>query len=525
MPLGMGQVTTDEDFVIVVIIADHTDVLRHAETGHHPPGHLGGLLDITGSPCGNILENDLLGNPSSQGYHNLLQHLPPGHEHLILLRKGHGIARSPHSGWNNGNRIHRPHIRQHMEQNGMPCLVVGRNLFLPVGNDPALLLCADTHLYEGLPDILLHHKTLVVLRRIDGSLVHQILQIRPCEPCRGLCHLLQIHILRQGLVPGVHLQNVLPAADVRRAHGHLPVKTPRTQDCGIQNVHPVCGCHHDNPFIDAEAVHLHQQLVQSLLPLVMASSHTGTPAPCNSIDLVNKDDTGRILLGLLKQIPDAGRAHTHKHFHKIGTGYTEKRNSSLPGHRLCQQGFTGSGRTLQQNALWNPGSHLGIFSGFPEKIHDLLQFLLFLLQARHLLKGDIFIPDGQPGPALAEIHHPAIVAPGILGIDHHKQEHAYSQDNQHGHQCGKHPSLPGHIPHRRVKAIGAHQFLRLHDIRDIKLHVRAIGQLHPDITRGNLAVGIDGHFPDPSRLHIADKLLPGIIIIRPVQGSQYRHPH
>ena len=130
---------------------------------------------------------------------------------------------------------------------------------------------------------------------------------------------MQIHILAEGLFLGMDLKDFLASLHVGTSHCYLPVKTARTKDSRVQDIHAVGGRHDDNAFIDAKAVHLNQQLVQRLLPLIVAAAHTCTSAAGNRVNLINKHDTGRVLLGLLEQITDTGSAHAHEHLHKIRT--------------------------------------------------------------------------------------------------------------------------------------------------------------------------------------------------------------
>ena len=90
------------------------------------------------------------------------------------------------------------------------------------------------------------------------------------------------------IIFGMHFQDVLPAPHIRGAHGHFPVKTSRAQNGRIQNIHPVGGGHDNNALVDPKTVHLHQKLVQGLLPLVMPPAHAGAPAPGHSVNLVDK---------------------------------------------------------------------------------------------------------------------------------------------------------------------------------------------------------------------------------------------
>ena len=70
---------------------------------------------------------------------------------------------------------------------------------------------------------------------------------------------------------------------------------------------------------------------------------TAVTAASNGVNLINKDNTWRILSGVLKQITDTGRAHAHEHLHKVRTGKGIKRHMGLTRHCLGKQGLTSSG--------------------------------------------------------------------------------------------------------------------------------------------------------------------------------------
>src|SRR5207247_10602646 len=55
----------------------------------------------------------------------------------------------------------------------------------------------------------------------------------------------------------------------------------------------------------AEAVQLDQELVQSLVVLAVETA-AGAPG-ADGVELVNEDDRGRVLAGLLEELADAGR--------------------------------------------------------------------------------------------------------------------------------------------------------------------------------------------------------------------------
>ncbi len=344
--LGMCQITADKDFITVIVVIDRSYFVGHTKPCYHLACFIGCLFDIIGSTCRNIIEDQLFRNTASQIYHDILQHSALCHKHIISLRQRHGITRCTDAGRNNGYGIDRTHIRKDMEQDRMTSFVICRDLSFLRGNDAALLFCADPHFDKCPFDIFLLDKVSVFLCRNDRSFIQKIFQISSGKACCRLRDLLQIHIFRKRFILGMDFQNGLSATDIRSADTDLSVKSSRTQDRMVKNIHAVCRCQDNNTFIDTKTVHFHEKLVQGLFSFIMTASHTGSTLSCNSIDLIDKNDTRMVFLCIFKQISDTGCADTDKHFHKVRPRNGEKRNLCFSGDRFCKHRLTGSGRSL-----------------------------------------------------------------------------------------------------------------------------------------------------------------------------------
>ena len=329
-----------------------------------------------------------------------------------------------------------------MKQDRVTRLMVCRDEFFLIRDQTALLFRADSNLDERCFDIFLNGKRTLVLGRVDRRLIEQVFQIRTGESCCRLRDLFQIDIICQWFIACMHFQNFFPAAHIRPAHDDLPVKTARTKDRGIQNVHAVRGRHHDDPLIHAETVHLDKQLVERLLTLIVTAAHTGASAPAHGIDLVNEHNAGRILLCLGKQITYTAGADTDEHLDEIRTGNREERHARFPGNGFGQQRFAGSGRTHQDHTLRDPCPDFGIFGRIFQEIHDLFQIFFFFLHTRDIAETDLtLLAGGHGGAAAAEIHHPLVAAArsaAHLAVhEHHKEKNADAYDNK----------RPQHRPH------------------------------------------------------------------------------
>src|SRR3546814_5573263 len=79
----------------------------------------------------------------------------------------------------------------------------------------------------------------------------------------------------------------------------------------VEDVGTVGGRDQDDSAARLEAVHLDEELVEGLLALVVTAAHAGATVATDSVDLVDEDDGGSILLGLLEQVTDTGRSEEH----------------------------------------------------------------------------------------------------------------------------------------------------------------------------------------------------------------------
>src|SRR3990172_695142 len=152
----------------------------------------------------------------------------------------------------------------------------------------------------------------------------------------------------------MYFKYLLSPPYIGKGNNNLPVKASRPQKSRIKNVGTIGGRNEDYAIIRFKTIHLNKQLIQCLLPFVMPAAETGAPVSSHRIDLIDKDDAGRILFRLRKKVPYARGAHADKHLHKVGTTNAEEKDIGLAGDCPRQQGFAGAGRANQQQPLRYP---------------------------------------------------------------------------------------------------------------------------------------------------------------------------
>ena len=204
----------------------------------------------------------------------------------------------------------------------------------------------------------------------------------------------------------MNLQNLNPSFQIRLVNDDTAVKSARTEQCLIQHLRTVGRSQNQNSLGGIKTIHLGQQLIQRLFPLIIAAVAAGIPALSDGINLIDEDDARRILLRLVEQVADTGRADTDEHLHKIRSSQREERHLRLPGNRLCQKRLSGSGRTDQESALRQLCTDLRIPFRMLQEIDCFLQGFLGLILAGDILEGHTgLVLHVHLGAALADAHH------------------------------------------------------------------------------------------------------------------------
>ena len=398
-----GLIVPSDENLAAVQIGNGAQRLAHAVACHHVPGQLGCPVDVVGRAHGNVADEQSLRHPAAQQRDNLLIHLIPGQVGGIIPGETPGGAKGLAPG-DDGDVPHRVMGGQVVHGNGVACLMDGRFLQILPGLDTALFRGTGGDLHQRLVQILHVQHRAILPGSQDGSLVEKVAQIRAGKTGSGASNGFQVHGSIQLLILGVYLENVLTALHVRASHLNLPVKPAGAQQCRIQNVRAVGGSQHNDALGAGEAVHLHQQLVQSLLLFVVSAAQAGAPLAAHRVDLIDEHNGGSDLLGLFKQVTNTAGADANIHFHKVGAGNGQKLHPGLSCHRPGKQGLAGAGRAYQQQAVGNPGADLGELLGVFQEVYNLLQFLLFLVRTGNVRKGDLFpVGHTQNGAGLAEI--------------------------------------------------------------------------------------------------------------------------
>ncbi len=283
---------------------------------------------------------------------------------------------------------------------------------------------------------------LVPAGREDGGLIEQVLQVRPAEAGRAAGHLLQIHIVGEGFVAGVNLEDLQPILQGGQLDGDATVEAAGPQQSGIQNIRAIGRRHHDHVLVGLETVQLGEQLVQGVLPLVLAPGDAHAPLVPYGVELVDEDDGRSHLLRIRKQTAHPRGAHADKQFDEIGARDAHERHIRLSRHGPRQQGLAGPRRPYQENTLGGlPAQPLNA-GRIAEVLDDLLQLDLGAVGPGHVLKRRPFLPAFiQMGPTAHKREDPLRASQSSPP----QQKGAEADEDEKRQHARQNLSPPGHV--------------------------------------------------------------------------------
>src|SRR5699024_3676352 len=113
---------------------------------------------------------------------------------------------------------------------------------------------------------------------------------------------IEVHVIAKLDFLRMYLQDILASLQIRELHRNPPVKPAGTKQRRVKGIRPVGRRQNHNAPAPVKTIHLCEKLVQSLLTLIISAEARAVTLLSYGIDLVDKHDTRRFLIGLLEQV-------------------------------------------------------------------------------------------------------------------------------------------------------------------------------------------------------------------------------
>src|SRR5579872_2173179 len=397
----LRNLASEEDLLILLAEGDRTH-WAHAEFAHHAAGRIAGLLDVVAGAGGHLLEEDFLGGAAAHHNGQAGFEIVLGIRVLVVERQLHGDAQR-HSTRNDRNLVHGVGMIAHGGNQRVASLVISRDLLLFVAEQHALALCAHEHFVLGQFEVIHEYGLAILAGGVECSLVHHAGEIGAGEARCATRQNGEIDVVGDRNLASVYAENLFASANVRTGNHYAAIKAAGAQQRRIKNVRTVGRSDQDHAVVGFKAVHFDEKLIQRLLALIVSAAEAGASMASHSVDFVDEDDTGRVLLALFEEVADAACADADKHLDEVRTGDREERNIRFACDCTCEQGLTGSGRPDQEHALGDASAELLEFLRLAQKFNDLFELFFRFVHASHVFERDfLLLHREQARAALAE---------------------------------------------------------------------------------------------------------------------------
>ena len=372
-------------------VADRTDRRRQPELADHLDGEVGRGGQVVGRAGRALAELDQFGGPAAEPHGQGLGEVVLAVQ--VPLDQGQLLGHAERlPGGQDGDLGHRIGARRQRGDHGVARLVHGHGLLLLREQHVGALPAAEDDPVPGGVEVGGGDHIPAVADRVDGCLVDQVGQVGSGEARRAAGHHVEVHARIQLLAAAVNPENGLPLGEVGQGDGDLAVESAGAEQCRVEDLGPVRGGEHHDALGRVEAVHLGQQLVERLLPLVVSDDRTGAGPPlADRVQFVDEDDDRRPLARLGEQVTDPRGADADEQLHEAGACHGEERHVRLAGHRPGDERLTGARRADHEHPArrGRPGAAVPV--GVPQEVHHLDD-----LRLGALVPGDVAEPRLRP---------------------------------------------------------------------------------------------------------------------------------
>jgi len=281
-------------------------------------------------------------------------------------------------------------VLQEPADGSMTRLMIGYSPLLFHGDDLVLLFQAAYDPVDGIEEVLLLHHRLVAACRYQCRLIAYVGYVSARESRRLFGQEGDVKSLLQLDRAKVHLEDSLSLLQVGELHVYLAVEAAGTEQRLVEYVSPVCGSEDDHSAVGAKAVHLREQLVEGVLPLVIgAHIRVAAPGTPYGIDLIYEYYARGLLLGLLEEIPHARGADADEHLDEVGSRDGEEWYVSLSCHSLGEQRLAGPRGSHEQCPLGDLAPQRGVLLRVLEEVNNLHHLGLGLLKPCHIIEVNL----------------------------------------------------------------------------------------------------------------------------------------
>jgi len=123
----------------------------------------------------------------------------------------------------------------------------------------------------------------------------------------------------------MYLKDLLTRLNIRFIQSNLSIETSGSSERFVKDIGSICSSQYDNSGCWGKSIHLYKDLIECILPLVIASSKsTFTSLTSNSINLIYEYNARSVITRLLEQVTNSCGSNSDEHLNEVRSRGTEE---------------------------------------------------------------------------------------------------------------------------------------------------------------------------------------------------------
>lgn len=333
-----------EELLMIVEIGKKEKIVGIEKMSKNRKGKFSGMMDIGGRKGSDVLieEFKILRKKEKNNDRKERKNKSIGRRIKVELRKMNKNEERKKER-NDGRIMERVGIGEIKREDGMKGIMIG-GISILLRSNGGKELRKNNDIVIGIIELMNGKEEIVEERGNEGGLVEEVGKIGKGEERSKEWEKIEIKIGWKRKIEKMKIENMLEEENIRVRKKEMKVEKEWKKERRIKKVGKVGGRNKDDRLIGLKKVNIEKKMVESMLEIVIEEEKKGEKMKEKRIDLIDEDNEGRIIIGMLKNIEEEDWEEKEENLKKVRKGNGEERKIGLERKRKRKKSIEGEGR-------------------------------------------------------------------------------------------------------------------------------------------------------------------------------------
>lgn len=333
-----------EELLMIVEIGKKEKIVGIEKMSKNRKGKFSGMMDIGGRKGSDVLieEFKILRKKEKNNDRKERKNKSIGRRIKVELRKMNKNEERKKER-NDGRIMERVGIGEIKREDGMKGIMIG-GISILLRSNGGKELRKNNDIVIGIIELMNGKEEIVEERGNEGGLVEEVGKIGKGEERSKEWEKIDIKIGWKRKIEKMKIEDMLEEENIRVRKKEMKVEKERKKERRIKKVGKVGGRNKDDRLIGLKKVNIEKKMIESMLEIVIEEEKKGEKMKEKRIDLIDEDNEGRIIIGMLKNIEEEDWEEKEENLKEVRKGNGEERKIGLERKRKRKKSIEGEGR-------------------------------------------------------------------------------------------------------------------------------------------------------------------------------------